>query len=129
MNIGEAAKLSGISAKMIRKYEDQGLIPKAKRNEAGYRSYTQNDIYTFSFIKTARSLGFSLKDIKELLSLWKNKKRESSKVKTIAQKHIDSLEFKVNEIMTMLKTLKHLVDCCHGDNRPDCPILENLEKL
>ena len=128
MNIGEASKQSGISAKMIRKYEESGLIPKAKRSLAGYRSYSENDVHTFRFIKTARSLGFSLKDIKELLSLWKNKKRASSKVKNIAEKHIENLEIKVSEISTMLDTLRHLSLNCHGDDRPDCPILEKLEK-
>ena len=127
MNIGEASKQSGISAKMIRKYEDSGLIPKAKRSVAGYRSYSDNDIHTFRFIKTARSLGFSLKDIKELLSLWKNKKRASSNVKKIAEKHIENLEIKVNEINNMLNTLRHLAKTCHGDDRPDCPIIDNLE--
>tara|TARA_Y100000768_G_scaffold387007_1_gene376917 strand:+ start:6240 stop:6644 length:405 start_codon:yes stop_codon:yes gene_type:complete len=127
VNIGEAAEQSGISSKMIRKYEDSGLIPKARRSDAGYRTYSENDIHTFRFIKTARSLGFSLKDIKELLSLWKNKKRASSKVKKIAEKHIENLEIKSSEINTMLKTLKHLTQNCHGDDRPDCPILSNLE--
>lgn len=129
MNIGEVAKISGLSAKMIRKYEDSGLVPKAKRNVSGYRSYSENDVHSFRFIKTARSLGFSLKDIKELLSLWKNKKRASSKVKKIAQMHIEQLQFKVNEINTMLNTLKHLTKNCHGDDRPDCPILDNLERI
>lgn len=129
MNIGEVAKISGVSAKMIRKYEDSGLVPKAKRNVSGYRSYSENDVHSFRFIKTARSLGFSLKDIKELLSLWKNKKRASSNVKKIAQMHIEQLEFKVNEINTMLNTLKHLTKNCHGDDRPDCPILDNLERI
>lgn len=129
MNIGEVAKISGVSTKMIRKYEDSGLVPKAKRNVSGYRRYSDNDVHTFRFIKTARSLGFSLKDIKELLSLWKNKKRASSNVKKIAQMHIEQLEFKVNEINTMLNTLKHLTKNCHGDDRPDCPILDNLERI
>lgn len=129
MNIGEVAKISGVSAKMIRKYEDSGLVPKAKRNVSGYRSYSENDVHSFRFIKTARSLGFSLKDIKELLSLWKNKKRASSNVKKIAQMHIEQLELKVNEINTMLNTLKHLTKNCHGDDRPDCPILDNLERI
>ena len=128
MNIGEVAKISGVSAKMIRKYEDSGLVPKAKRNVSGYRSYSENDVHSFRFIKTARSLGFSLKDIKELLSLWKNKRRASSKVKKIAKMHIEQLEFKSNEINTMLNTLKHLTKNCHGDDRPDCPILDNLER-
>jgi len=128
MNIGEIAKISGVSAKMIRKYEESGLIPKAKRNVSGYRSYSENDVHTFRFIKTARSLGFSLKNIKELLSLWKNKKRESSNVKKIAEKHIESLETKVNEINTMLKTLKFLTENCHGDDRPECPILDSLSE-
>ena len=128
MNIGEVAKISGVSAKMIRKYEDSGLVPKAKRNVSGYRSYSENDVHSFRFIKTARSLGFSLKDIKELLSLWKSKKRASSNVKKIAQIHIEQLELKVNEINTMLNTLKHLTKNCHGDDRPECPILDSLSE-
>lgn len=127
MNIGEASKLSGISVKMIRKYEDSGIIPKAKRNSSGYRSYSESDVHTFKFIKTSRSLGFTMKDIKELLSLWKNKKRTSSNVKKIAEKHIENLERKVQKINNMLETLKHLNQNCHGDDRPDCPILSNLE--
>ncbi len=126
MNIGEASKLSGISVKMIRKYEDSGIIPKARRNESGYRSYSEKDVHTLKFVKTSRSLGFSMKDIKELLSLWKNTSRTSANVKRIAEKHVESLEQKVDEINMMLNTLKHLTKNCHGDNRPNCPILSNL---
>lgn len=126
MNIGEASELSGISIKMIRKYEDSGIIPKAKRNSSGYRSYSESDVHTFKFIKTSRSLGFSMKDIKELLSLWRNKKRTSSNVKKIAEKHIENLESKFDEINRMLNTLKHLNRNCRGDDRPDCPILTSL---
>jgi len=127
MNIGEASALSQVSAKMIRRYEEQGIIPKAKRSEAGYRQYSENDVHVLKFVKRARELGFSMKDIKQLLGLWRNKNRSSSQVKTIANKHIKELERKLSEIQSILHTLTHLVECCHGDNRPDCPILEELD--
>lgn len=127
MNIGEVAKLSGVNAKMIRRYEEEGIIPKAKRLSSGYRSYTENDAHILRFIKRARELGFSMKDIKQLVSLWKNKSRSSSQVKSIAQKHIQLLEKKREEINAILHTLNHLVQCCHGDHRPECPILEELD--
>ena len=127
ITIGEAANLSGVSAKMIRKYEESELIPKAKRTDGGYRIYSKNDIHTLKFIKHSRQLGFSMAEIKELLSLWKNKRRKSAKVKEIASKHIKDLNQKKNEIEQMLSTLTNLVRCCHGDDRPDCPILEKLE--
>lgn len=128
MNIGEASALSQVSAKMIRRYEEQGIIPKAKRSEAGYRQYSENDVHILKFVKRARELGFSMKDITQLLSLWRNKNRSSAQVKTIASKHIKELERKLSEIESILHTLTHLVHCCHGDNRPDCPILEELDK-
>lgn len=126
MNIGEAAKLSQVNAKMIRRYEEEGIIPKAGRSLSGYRTYSENDVHILRFVKRSRELGFSMKDIKQLLSLWKNKTRSSSQVKTIAQKHINELENKLSEIQAMLGTLNHLVKHCHGDHRPDCPILEEL---
>lgn len=126
MNIGEAAKASGISAKMIRYYESIELIPKSLRTEAGYRSYTQNDLYTLRFIKRSRKLGFSLETIKDLLSLWRDSDRASADVKAIAQVHIVELEKQISELTEMRDTLNHLVETCAGNNRPDCPILRSL---
>ena len=126
MNIGEAAKASGISPKMIRYYESIELIPKSLRTESGYRSYTQNDLYTLRFIKRARKLGFSLDTIRELLSLWRDNSRASADVKAIAQLHIDELEKQITELTEMRNTLNHLVETCAGNNRPDCPILQGL---
>lgn len=126
MNIGDLAKLSEVNARMIRRYEDEGIIPKAVRTKAGYRQYSEKDVHVLRFVKRARELGFSMKHIKELIGLWKHKTRTSAQVKSIAQKHIDELENKLQEIESMLKTLKHLVRHCHGDERPDCPILDDL---
>lgn len=126
MTIGEVAKLSGVNAKMIRHYESIGLIPKADRTTSGYRVYTESDVYTLNFVRRARSLGFSMKEITKLLSLWKNKRRASAEVKSLAQEHIRELETKIAELQEMTKTLKHLAHNCHGDNRPDCPILDEL---
>lgn len=128
MNIGEAAKISGVNAKLIRHYELIGVIPKAKRTETGYRSYSEADIHILSFVKRSRNLGFSMKEIKKLVSLWKNKSRASSEVKTMASKHVDEMEKKILELQNMVKTLKHLSKNCHGDDRPDCPILNDLAK-
>jgi len=126
MNIDEVSKLSDLNAKMIRRYEEEGIIPRAGRNLSGYRQYTEKDVHILRFVKRARELGFSMKDVKELLGLWKNKGRTSAQVKNIAHKHIQELEKKLSEIEGMLSTLQHLVKHCHGDHRPDCPILEEL---
>jgi Cu(I)-responsive transcriptional regulator len=126
MNIGQAAKASGVSAKMIRHYEQVGLFPGPKRTEAGYRQYGENEVHTLRFIRHARDLGFSIEQIGELLALWHNRRRSSRQVKALAQAQIDKLESKVREIEVMKATLEHLVHCCHGDDRPDCPILESL---
>lgn len=127
MNIGEVAALSNVNSKMIRRYEELGIIPKAGRSLSGYRMYTENDVHVLRFVKRARELGFSMKDIKQLVSLWRNKNRPSSQVKSIAKKHVDELEKKLAEIQSMLSTLNTLVKHCHGDHRPDCPILDELE--
>ena len=126
MNIGEAAAASGVSAKMIRHYEEQGFVPKAGRTVAGYRVYRENDVHALRFIRRARDLGFSLKEIKELLGLWNNRRRASADVKRLADKHVKELDQKIAEMQAMRRTLVDLVDHCHGDNRPDCPILEDL---
>jgi Cu(I)-responsive transcriptional regulator len=126
MNIGEAAKASGVSAKMIRHYEVVGLVPVPKRTSAGYRQYDDGEVHTLRFIRQARDLGFSIHEIGELLSLWRNRKRPSRLVKSLAEAHIEALEQKVQELLAMKATLEHLVHCCHGDERPECPILETL---
>jgi MerR family copper efflux transcriptional regulator len=126
MNIGQASKASGVSAKMIRHYEEVGLVPAPNRTDAGYRQYSEAEVHTLRFIRQARDLGFSIHEIGELVSLWHNRTRPSRLVKALAQAHIQSLEQKVQELLTMKSTLEHLVHCCHGDDRPECPILETL---
>jgi Cu(I)-responsive transcriptional regulator len=126
MNIGEAAKTSGVSAKMIRHYESVGLFPEASRTEAGYRQYTDKEVSTLRFIRQSRDLGFSIDQIRELLGLWQNRKRPSRQVRALAQAHIEELEAKLKELQAMKATLEHLVHCCHGDDRPDCPIIATL---
>lgn len=126
MNIGEAAGASGVSAKMIRHYEELGLLPVALRSESGYRQYEQNAVHSLRFIRHARALGFSLAEISELVSLWENRRRPSRQVKALAEAHIKELEQKAGELLAMKSTLEHLVHCCHGDDRPECPILDGL---
>ncbi len=126
MNIGQAADASGVSAKMIRHYEQVGLLPAARRTESGYRQYGDNEVHTLRFIRQARDLGFSIAEISELLGLWQNRRRSSRVVKGLAQEHIQALEAKAQELLTMKATLEHLVHCCHGDERPDCPIIDTL---
>ena len=126
MNIGDAARASGVSTKMIRYYETIGLIPPADRSEAGYRNYGDNDVHTLRFIRRARDLGFSVEQMTDLLALWRDRSRASAEVKNIALEQVAILERKVEELQTMIRTLKHLASSCHGDGRPDCPILEDL---
>ncbi|HEU4459104.1 MAG TPA: Cu(I)-responsive transcriptional regulator [Methylibium sp.] len=126
MNIGEAAKASGVSAKMIRHYESLGLFAEAARTAAGYRRYGDKEIGTLRFIRQARDLGFPLEQIRALLGLWQNRRRSSRQVKALAQAHIDALEAKLAELQAMKATLEHLVRGCDGDDRPDCPIIEAL---
>lgn len=128
MNIGEAAKASGVSAKMVRYYEEIGLIPKARRTLSGYRMYSSNDVHSLRFIKQARNLGFSIEQIEQLLALWQDRRRPSRKVKELAHAHIEELEMRIREMRDMKRTLETFVKQCHGDDRPDCPILEGLEK-
>ena len=126
MNIGEAAKFSGVSAKMIRYYEQIGLIPKAARSEAGYRHYSTPDAYSLRFIRRARDLGFSVEQIAELLVLWRDRDRASADVKAMALSHAAGLKTRIAELQAMVQTLEHLADHCHGDDRPECPILADL---
>jgi len=126
LNIGQAASASGVSAKMIRHYEDIGLLPAATRTAAGYRQYGAGDVHTLRFIRHARDLGFSLPEIGELVGLWRNRSRPSRQVKALASAHIRELEQKAQELLAMKATLEHLVHCCHGDDRPECPILDSL---
>jgi Cu(I)-responsive transcriptional regulator len=128
MNIGEAAKSSGVSAKMIRHYESVGLFPEAVRTESGYRQYTDKEVGTLRFIRQSRDLGFSIDQIRELLALWQNRKRSSRQVRTLAQAHLVELDEKLKELQAMKATLEHLIHCCQGDDRPDCPIIETLAK-
>ncbi|MFT3718476.1 Cu(I)-responsive transcriptional regulator [Pseudorhodoferax sp.] len=129
MNIGQAAKASGVSAKMIRHYESLGLFPEAARSEAGYRRYGDREIATLRFIRHSRDLGFSLAQIRDLLDLWRDRKRPSRQVKALAEAHLAELDAKLAELQAVKATLEHLVHCCHGDDRPDCPIIDTLAGL
>ncbi len=126
--IGRAAKLSGVSAKMVRHYESLGLLPPISRTEAGYRLYSDREVHTLRFIKRARGLGFSMAEIAELLKLWQDQHRASEQVRRIAQQHVDELQQRIAEMAAMQRTLQHLIGCCHGDHRPECPILDELAK-
>ena len=125
-NIGQAAKQSGVSAKMVRHYESLGLLPPVHRTDAGYRQYGDKQIHTLRFIRRARALGFSMLEIAELLKLWQNQQRASADVKRIAQVHVADLERRIAEMQAMRQTLAQLADCCAGNDRPDCPILSGL---
>ena len=124
--IGAAARASGVSAKMVRHYEALGLLGAVARTDAGYRQYTPADVHTLRFIKRARDLGFSMAEIAELVSLWHDRRRASADVKRIAQTHVAELEKRIQAMQDMRRTLQNLLHHCHGDERPDCPILDNL---
>ncbi|WP_411851145.1 Cu(I)-responsive transcriptional regulator [Stenotrophomonas sp. LGBM10] len=126
MNIGEAAQFSGVSAKMIRYYEQIGLIPKALRSEAGYRHYSPQDAHSLRFIRRARDLGFSVEQIADLLVLWRDRTRASADVKAMALAHVAGLRARIDELQAMAGTLEHLAEHCHGNDRPDCPIIADL---
>ena len=128
VNIGDAAAATGVSAKMIRHYEEIGLIPSPKRTHSGYRLYAQADVHMLRFIRRARNLGFSVKQIEALLSLWRDRRRASSKVKALALAHMAELDARILELTDMRRSLEHLAGKCHGDERPDCPILEDLAR-
>lgn len=126
MNIGQAAQASGVSAKMIRHYEGLGLMAAPPRTEAGYRVYGDREVHLLRFVRHSRDLGFSLEQIRALLGLWQDQARPSREVRALAQAHLAELEAKLAELQAMKATLAHLVHCCHGDDRPDCPILDTL---
>lgn len=126
VTIGEAARQSGVSAKMLRHYESLGLLGSVARADSGYRLYSAADVHTLRFIKRCRDLGFSMAEITELVGLWQNRRRASSSVKKIAQRHLDDLNARIAAMQAMQRTLSTLLDCCHGDARPDCPILDDL---
>lgn len=127
-NIGEAARRSDVSAKMVRHYESLNLLPGVNRTDSGYRQYTDKEVHTLRFIKRSRDLGFSMAEIADLLKLWQNRRRSSSDVRRIATRHVDDLNKRMAEMAAMKNTLEHLIHCCQGDHRPDCPILDELGK-
>ena len=124
--IGQAAERAGVSTRMVRHYEGLGLLAGVARTDSGYRQYTEADVHSLRFIRRARDLGFSMDEIAQLLGLWQDKARASSQVKQIAQKHIDNLAERIAAMQAMQRSLQTLVGCCHGDERPDCPILDDL---
>jgi MerR family copper efflux transcriptional regulator len=126
VTIGEAARQSGVSAKMLRHYESLGLLANVARTDGGYRLYTAADVHTLRFIKRSRDLGFSMLEIAELVNLWQNHSRASASVKQIAQKHLESLAQRIEGMQAMQRSLQTLLQHCHGDDRPDCPILDDL---
>lgn len=128
LDIGAAARASGVSAKMIRHYEEIGLVPPAGRTAAGYRVYAPPDVHRLRFVKRARDLGFSMDEIGKLLALWNDRRRKSSEVKRLAMKHVTDLERRIAELEAMRTTLMQLAHHCHGDLRPECPILEDLAR-
>lgn len=126
MNIGQAARHSGLSAKMLRYYETIGLLSPAQRSDSGYRVYQPQDLHTLGFIKRSRDLGFSLEEVARLLTLWHDRERASADVKALAQQHVEDLDRRIAEMTSLRDTLQHLVKRCQGDDRPDCPILASL---
>lgn len=128
MNISKVAKLTGISAKTIRYYESIDLMPEPMRADNGYRDYSDKDVEILKFIQSARKMGFALKDVANLLQLWQDKNRASRDVRELAERHIEDVENRILELQNIRDTLKNLVECCHGDDRPDCPILNSFIK-
>jgi Cu(I)-responsive transcriptional regulator len=128
LDIGAASRACGVSAKMIRHYEEIGVVPPAARTAAGYRVYAPADVHRLRFVKRARDLGFSMEEIARLLTLWNDRRRKSSEVKRLAMKHVAELERKIAELESMRGTLMQLVHHCHGNERPDCPILDDLAR-
>lgn len=129
VQIGEAARLAGVSAKMVRHYESLGLLSGVQRTDSGYRLYGQADVHRLRFIRRSRELGFSMAEIAELLGLWSKQERTSASVKRIAQHHVDDLSRRIIAMQAMQRSLQHLLQCCSGDDRPECPILDDLAGL
>lgn len=129
MNIGQASRATGVSAKMIRYYEEIGLVRPTSRTDANYREYDDRGLNELRFIKRGRSLGFSMAEITQLLALWRNRDRPSREVKAIADRHVADLDARIVEMQAMADTLRHLAHSCAGDGRPDCPILSDLAEL
>jgi MerR family copper efflux transcriptional regulator len=129
LTIGDVARRTGLSAKTIRYYEDSGLIPEAQRAPNGYRVYDADAVHVLQFVKRARDLGFSVKDVNELLALWSDGGRASAEVKQLANRHLADIERKIAGLQGLRETLRDLVHRCHGDGRPDCPILEDLARV
>jgi MerR family transcriptional regulator, copper efflux regulator len=128
MNIGQASEASGVTAKMIRYYESIGLVSQVNRTDSGYRQYSQNDVQTLKFIKRSRDLGFSIERIRTLLELWEDRGRKSSDVKKLARQYIAELDQDIQKLQSIRDELQHLANHCHGDHRPECPIIEDLAK-
>lgn len=126
MQIGEAARLSGVSAKMIRHYEEIGLVPPADRRDSNYRDYGHEDVHRLRFVRRARDLGFSMAEIRDLLRLWSDRNRSSRDVKALTETHISELDRRIAQMQDMRATLHHLAHACDGDNRPHCPIIDTL---
>lgn len=126
LRIGEAASRSGVPAKTIRYYEEIGLLPEAARSSNGYRVYGERAVAELRFVHRARGLGFGLSEVRDLLSLWRDRDRASADVRAVARHHVGAIEAKLAELETMRRTLLDLVERCHGDDRPDCPILDEL---
>lgn len=126
MNIGELSRLTNLPSKTIRYYESVGLLPEPDRSPSGYRRYDRPDVERLRFVQRSRNLGFSVEEVRRLLDLWSDRDRASSDVKALAAQHLDDIDRKIEELRSMRKTLTDLVDACHGDNRPDCPILNDL---
>ena len=124
--IGVAAERAGVSARMVRHYESLGLLPEVARTDSGYRQYSEADVHTLRFIRRSRDLGFSMEEIATLLGLWKDKDRASAQVKKVALAHIANLSERIAAMQAIQRSLQSLVHCCHGDDRPDCPILDDL---
>jgi Cu(I)-responsive transcriptional regulator len=127
MNIGEASARSGVSAKMIRYYEEIGVLPEPDRRVSGYRLYDERDVHRLRFVRRARNFGFPVERIRDLLRLWQDRKRPSAEVKRIAEAHVAELDKKIGELTALRDSMKDLAKRCHGDQRPDCPILADLE--
>ena len=126
MNIRQLSKASGVSAKMIRHYEAIGLLPRPPRSEAGYRRYRPSDVQLLCFVRRARAVGFATMEIKALVAMWLDRRRPAREVKALAERHLATIEARIDELQAIAGTISHLIRHCHGGDRPDCPILDAL---